>query len=129
MEDSQSGKVVFHLIYHVLIFFIEALVLILLIFGISTICRQSYRCCYEVFGSVSVEKGKGTMVRFEVEPSDSLEDVSKRLAEQNLIVNRYSFCIHAKLMNERENKLHAGTYILSPGMDYDEIMNTLTTSE
>ena len=128
-KDSQEVSVFFRLLYHVLVFFVELLIIVLVIAGVMRLCQASYQMCYEVFGSVTVEKTPGTRVVFEVEEDDTMYQVAGRLAKEGVIANRYSFYIRTELMNPSQLRLRPGKYVLSTSMDYEKIVNELTVSE
>lgn len=128
-EDSQEVSIFFHLLYHVLVFFVELLVVVLIITGVMRLCQGSYQMCYEIFGSVTVEKPPGTRVVFEVGKDDTMYQVAGRLAGQGLIANQYSFYIRTELMNPSQLRLRPGKYVLNTSMDYEKIVNELTVSE
>ena len=127
--NGQEVSVFFRLLYHVLVFFVELLVVVLVITGVMRLCWGSYQVCYEIFGSVAVEKPPGTRVVFEVEEDDTMYQVAGRLASEGLIANRYSFYIRTELMNPSQLRLRPGKYVLSTSMDYEKIVNELTVSE
>ena len=60
---------------------------------------------------------------------DSLSDVSERLQENGLIVNKYTFMVRTKLMDPEKTVLRPGKYMLNTSMDYEEIINQLTFSD
>lgn len=130
MQGKEKGNgVVFHLFYHLLIWVIELLLLLLIFFGIIWGCQKSYQFCYEVFGSVAIEEKPGQEREFEVKQEDTMYQVAGRLRKEGLIVNQYSFYVRTIWMDENQNKLRPGIYVLNTSMDYEEIINELTMSE
>lgn len=125
----EENQMIFHLIYHILVFLIEALIILLVVFGITYFCRGSYQFCYEIFGSVSSEEEPGADKKFIVKDSDTMYRVAGRLEDEKLIVNKNSFYIRTMLMNQEQIKLRSGSYVLNTSMDYEEIINELTMSE
>lgn len=128
-ERNQETKVIFHLLYFVLVFFARALACLLLFVLVIRGCSASYHFCYEIFGSVSVDTAPGTEKEFKVHQSDTMSQVAKRLSEKGLIAGRYTFYIRTELMNPNQVELRPGTYRLTTSMDYDAIINELTTSD
>ena len=129
-KHAESNQVVFHLIYHVLVFVVEMLVALLVVFGIVKCCQTSYRFCYEIFGSVSVEEeGPGADRDFEVKKSESVFQMAERLQEGGIIKNKYSFYARIFLMEHNQAVFRPGQYILNTSMDYEDIINVLTMSE
>lgn len=56
---AENDQMIFRLVYHVLVFVVEMLITLLVVVGMIQCCRASYQFCYEIFGSVSVERGPG----------------------------------------------------------------------
>ncbi|MDO4166077.1 MAG: hypothetical protein Q4D32_01595 [Eubacteriales bacterium] len=107
---------------------VNLMISVLLIYGIGTACMQGYHFCYEIFGSVVVEDAPGTEQSFQVTEADTMWQVAGRLEQEHLIVNRYSFYLRTKLMDEESVMLRPGDYVLNTSMTYEEIINQLTTS-
>lgn len=107
---------------------VNLLLMVLVIYGIGTACRQGYHFCYEIFGAVVMEDAPGTEQNFLVTEADTMWDVAGRLEREDLIVNRYSFYIRTKLMDPETVALHPGEYVLNTSMTYEEIINQLTAS-
>lgn len=128
-EHNSETKVIFHLLYFVLVFFARALACLLLCVFVIRGCSASYQFCYEIFGSVSVDEAPGVEKSFEVHQGDSMYHVAKRLSAKGLIAGKYTFYLRTELMNPNQIELRPGTYRLTTGMDYDQIINELTTSE
>lgn len=105
------------------------LVYALLLVGTVQLCKKGYQFCYEVFGSVSVQEAPGKEIAFQVEASDTMKSVSKKLEEKGLIVNQHSFLIRIRLMGAEKKILHPGIYLLNTSMDYEDVINQLTVSE
>ena len=92
-------------------------------------CKTAYGFGYEVFGSVAVEEEPGMDVAFQVEAADTIESVSKKLEEENLIVSQYSFRAKVRVLNNSDNILKPGIYMLNTSMDYQEILDQLMVTE
>lgn len=92
-------------------------------------CRKAYTFCYEVFGSVSVQQEPGTEVAFQVEAADNMKSVSEKLEREKIIVNKYSFQARVRLLNDPDNALKPGIYMLNTSMDYQEILDQLMVTE
>lgn len=128
-ERGKGNKVVSRLIYNISISVVEILLALLLVFGIAKCCQSSYYFCYEVFGSVSVDKEPGENKDFQVRESDDMYHVAKRLGKEKLIKNPYSFYARTMMMARKEIVLRPGSYVLNTSMDYEDIINELTMSE
>ncbi len=106
------------------------IVVYMLLFWITIIgCRKAYSFCYEVFGSVAIQEEPGSDISFQVEAADTIESVSRRLEEEHLIVNRYSFRARVHLLNESDNTLKPGIYVLNNSMNYQEIIDQIMVTE
>lgn len=128
-EQKKENPVAIQLIYHILVWILEILLVFLVIIGIISCCQKSYHFCYEVFGSVSAAKEPGQNKDFQVNEEDTMFRVAARLREENLIVNRYSFYVRTTLMDQSQLQLRPGNYVLNTSMDYEEIINELTMSK
>lgn len=128
-EQGKENPVVLQLVYHMLVWILEILLVFLVIVGIISCCQRSYRFCYEVFGSVPAAEEPGQNKDFQVNEEDTMFRVAARLKEENLIVGRYSFYVRATLMDQSQLQLRPGNYVLNTSMDYEEIINELTMSE
>ncbi len=108
-------------------FCISTLILILVFYGASLLCMQSYQFCYEIFGPVVAEEVPGTEQKFEVRTGDTMWQVAQRLKEQGLIVNQYSFYLRTYVMDPGSVVLIPGEYDLNTSMTYEDIINQLTS--
>ncbi len=125
MQDrKKENRVVLHLVYYALVLVVEILVVILVFFAMMRCCQAGYQFCYEIFGPVSVGEKPGDKKVFRVGRSDTMYSVSKRLSEEGLIVNPYSFYVRTVLMERA--KPSPGLYLLNTSMDYGDILDTLT---
>ena len=73
------------------------------------------------------EEGQKKEIQFTVEYGDSLEKVSKGLYESEIINDAEKFQRFAK-DKKMDKKLRVGTYMFSPNLDYETIINILTKS-
>lgn len=128
-ESERDSRVLFHLLYFLLVMFARILIYLLLAFFIVRGCTQCYHFGYEIFGSVSVDQKNGKEITFPVYKEDTMYQVAKRLAQKGLIVNRYSFYLRSEWMNPTQNELRPGKYHLNTTMNYDQIINQLTMSD
>lgn len=100
-----------------------------LMYGIICTCRLSYDFCYETFGSVAVSDEPGKEIKFQVFEEDTIQQVSQRLEELEMIRNQYSFMMRTKLMEPEQIALRPGTYQINNTMDYKEIISIITDSK
>ena len=108
---------------------INMILTFIVLFGTYKLCSLSYNSCYEIFGTVTPQNEPGQNKLFEVMDDDSMSDVSERLQENGLIVNKYTFMVRTKLMDPEKTVLRPGKYMLNTSMDYEEIINQLTFSD
>lgn len=127
--QKEETRVILQLVYHILVLVVDMLVLLLVVFVIIRCCQASYQFCYEIFGSVSAGEIPGEDKVFQVTETDTMYHVAKRLSKEGLIVNSYSFYARTLFMDESELKLRPGSYVLNTSMDYEKIIDKLTTSE
>ena len=106
---------------------LNILMIAIVIFGIFKLCSLSYHSCYEIFGSVSPEKSPGQNKDFEIKIKDDLFSVSNRLEKNGLIANKYTFMARVKLLDAEKIAAHPGKYTLNTSMDYEDIINRLTS--
>ena len=66
---------------------------------------------------------------FQVREGDTMYQVAKRLAKEDLIVGRFSFYARTTLMEREQIRLRPGSYVLNTSMDYQEIIDRLTISD
>ncbi|MCH5266954.1 MAG: endolytic transglycosylase MltG [Lachnospiraceae bacterium] len=129
MEFSQNVRLTLNSLRYILSFCVNILIFALVAYGIGQICVSGYHFCYEIFGSVVVEEAPGTDREFVVQHGRDMRLVAKQLEQEGLIVDRYSFYIRTQLMDTDDVILRPGTYILNTSMDYEEIIDQLTTNE
>lgn len=129
MNHGQNVQVALNSIRYLLSFIANVLFMILVIYGVFQICGASYHFCYEIFGPVVMEDAPGRDHYFHVAEGETMFQVAERLEEEQLIASKYSFYIRTELMDQKEVRLRPGNYVLNTSMDYEEIINDLTTSE
>lgn len=112
-----------------MIFLVEILVFLFMVFMLFHACKAFYNLGYEIYGPVVVEEAPGTDKDFEVMKGESMYYVADRLYRKGIIVNKYSFYIRTKLMDKSEIKLKTGKYTLNTSMGYEEILDILTQSD
>ena len=130
MNDPYTRKlqVMLNSARYLLAICVNILVLVLILYGVSRVCICGYHFCYAVFGTVSVDQGKGQEKVFQVETNRSMYEVADKLQKQGLIVDKYSFYARTQLLEQDTVILRPGTYVLRTNMDYQEIIDILTVS-
>ncbi|BBF43264.1 hypothetical protein lbkm_1951 [Lachnospiraceae bacterium KM106-2] len=125
-KQSMNTKAAYKVTSSVLHLILNALFYVLVIFVLVKACTFSYQFAYQVFGSVQVEQAPGTDRVVDIRKGEATMDLATALEMKNIIVNKYSFYLRAKLANER---IMPGTYTLNTSMDYNDILNTITKTD
>lgn len=88
MNDPYTRKlqVMLNSARYLLAICVNILVLVLILYGVSRVCICGYHFCYAVFGTVTVDQGKGQEKIFQVETNRSMYEVADKLQKQGLIV-------------------------------------------
>lgn len=108
---------------------VNSLLLILILYGTFHLCRLGYNFCYSIFGPVAAEEPPGQDKIFEVKNSDNMSDVAKRLKDDNIITNSFAFYIKTQLMDKDKLILRADKYTLNTSMNYETIIDQITSKE
>ena len=123
MAKRNSGtKVVLSLtstILHLLLTILFYVVVVLLVVKGS---QLAYQYSYQIFGSVSVSEDNGKEYSLNIREGESTMNISAKLEQNGIIVNRYTFYIRAKLTKQN---IMPGTYSVSSDMDYDDIFKII----
>ena len=100
MNDPYTRKlqVMLNSARYLLAICVNILVLVLILYGVSRVCICGYHFCYAVFGTVTVDQGKGREKVFQVETNRSMYEVADKLQKQGLIVDKYSFYARTQLL-------------------------------
>ena len=102
---------------------IDILFYTLVILAVIKFSQYGYNFCYQLFGSVAVDKeGEGKEVEFFIQAGDSTKEVASKLKREGIIIDRFSF--YAKSLLSKSN-IQPGTYTLRSDMDYDTILKII----
>jgi len=102
---------------------IDILFYTLVILAVIKFSQYGYNFCYQLFGSVAVDKeGEGKEVEFFIQAGDSTKEVASKLKREGIIIDRFSF--YAKSLLSKSN-IQPGTYTLRSDMDYDTILRII----
>jgi UPF0755 protein len=93
------------------------------IYLITTVSKEVYNFCYQIFGQVTMDQEPGRDVEIQVKKGESSMNVASKLETNKIIVNKYSFYVKTKLM---KHTIMPGTYNLNTSMTYDEIFALIT---
>ena len=71
---------------------IDILFYTLVILAVIKFSQYGYNFCYQLFGSVAVDKeGEGKEVEFFIQAGDSTKEVASKLKREGIIIDRFSF--------------------------------------
>lgn len=97
----------------------------LIVFGGIGLCRIGYQFAYATVGDSSRDLPPGRDVEFVIGEQESEYDVAVRLAEADVIQDRYSFYLRMQLEKSEGVSLQPGTFALNSSMTYEEIRNVI----
>ncbi len=112
----KAAKSVLHLLINLLFY-------LMIIYLVTNAGKWLYNTSYQIFGNQGVTEGEGIEVYVKVDKGESTMNVARKLEQNKVIDNPYSFYIHAKL---KEYPIMPGTFTLNTSMNYDEIFAVLT---
>lgn len=102
--------------------FVTVLFYVIVILIVSNLSSTAYDFCYEIYGTVTVDKAPGRDVTIQIEDGESTMNVAKKLELNRIIVNDLTFYVRTKLS---EKTIFPGTYILNTSMSYEEILDVI----
>ena len=97
----------------------------LVVFAGVQLCQTGYAFAYGVFGGSSADLPPGRDKDFTVSEGESEFSISERLAEQELVRDKYSFYVRIKLEESGQMGIRPGTYRLNTSMTHAEIVQKL----
>ncbi|NMB44490.1 MAG: endolytic transglycosylase MltG [Clostridiales bacterium] len=112
----KAARTILHILINVLFY-------LLVIYLVSNAGKWLYDTSYQIFGNQGVTQGEGIDVYIKIDKGESTMNVARKLEQNKVIDNPYSFYIHAKL---KEYPIMPGTFTLNTSMDYEEIFAVLT---
>ena len=118
-RGSNSTKLVAHIIFTCLLY--AALVL-----ATIYVARGAYGFFYQVFGNDTVSEEPGTDVIITIRSGDTTQAIAELLQAKNIVKNKHSFFIRAKLMVNDSAPILPGVYKLNTSMNYGNIIKTIT---
>ena len=121
---NQGTKVVLTLTSTILHLMLTILFYIVVVIFVVKGSRLAYQYSYQVFGSVSVSEGAGKDYGLKISEGESTMNVSTKLEQNGIIVNRFTFYIRAKLTKQN---ILPGTYTVNSSMDYDDIFKVIAS--
>lgn len=102
--------------------FVTVLFYVIVVLVVSNLSSSAYNFCYEIYGTVTVDKAPGRDVTIVIEEGESSMNVAKKLELNKVIVNDITFYLRTKLS---EKTIFPGTYILNTSMSYEEILDVI----
>lgn len=120
IREDPTGVLVWRMLRPLLILLVSAAVVWLLgSFGYRYVSDNYF---------APVESEKTTVKTIEIKTGSSLSKIATLLYEEGIIRNKLVFQMYVDF-NDMSSKLQAGTYELSPGMQIEEIMETLVAGD
>lgn len=107
------------------LFILRLAILILVVVGVYRVGELSYQFCYGIVSNVAVDPEPGKDVSVTVDNSMSAKDTAKLLEKKGLIKDADIFSMQLK-MNNYEDKLRAGSYILNTSMTPKDMMRVMS---
>ena len=124
MHKSQStSKIVLKFTGSLLQLFMNIILYTVVILLIINLGGKAYTFTYRIFGSVRVDT-IGMNVPIQIYEDEPVLNVAAKLETSKVIYDKYSFYVKAKL---NEIKFVPGSYIVNTSMDYDELLDLLST--
>lgn len=105
-------------------FILRLAILILVVVGVYRAGEFSYQYCYGIVSNVAMEPEPGKDVSVKVDDSMSVKDTAQLLERKGLVKDADIFRMQLK-MNDYEDKLRAGSYILNTSMTPKEMMRVM----
>lgn len=104
--------------------FLRIAIFALVVVGIWRVGEYSYKYCYGIIADTAMEKSPGRDVRVSITADMSGQDTAKLLKRKGLVKDAGVFYIQLKV-NDYDEKLLEGTYVLNTSMTPTEIMAEL----
>lgn len=122
--DSETSKYLLKMTGSILGFFLNLIFYMIVFVLVVKAGTFAYDFAYQVFGSVSMASEPGITVEFHVSEGETTMNIAAKLENSKLIKNRYAFALKVKL---EEANIKPGTYILKTSMDYNKILDQITS--
>lgn len=101
------------------------LLLVVIVFGIIQVGKESYSFGYRVYTETAMEKAPGTDESVILQKGMNIYDISKVLLDEKLIRNKYLFMVQLEL-SEYRGKIKPGSYILNTSMTSKDMMKVMS---
>lgn len=126
MKRSAAGKLIMKFAGSTIRIVLDIIFYIVVLVVMLRAVKYAYDFTYQIFGSVSVAEAPGTDVEFEISKGESTMEIATRLENMQLIKNKRTFYFRTRL---KEYNIIPGTYILNTSMDYETILEIITSSD
>ena len=123
-KRSVKTKVALRITNGVLHVMLNAVFYCIVVFIIVKACSLAYNFSYQLFGDVRVDQTNPIERQLVIEKDESTMSVASKLELYNIIKDKYSFYVRAKLTDEN---ILPGTYVVRSDMNYDMIFDVITT--
>ncbi len=107
------------LLFNIIIY----VVIIMALFKFGT---MAYNFTYQIFGEVSVSESPGKDITLQIKKGESSQTIAHKLELSNVIVDEYSFLVKLKLS---KTVIMPGEYVLNNSMDYNEIIDIISSKQ
>lgn len=121
---STRTKIILNVTRFILHILLNAIFYIIVVIVIANFSTTAYEFAYQIFGDVAVESEPGHDIEVKIKKGESTISIATKLEKKKVILNKYSFLIRAKITNKI---IIPGTFVINSSMNYDEILNILTT--
>lgn len=124
-KQSVKTKVALKVTSSILQLVLNVIFYLLVIMILLQVGSTVYDFSYQVFGNVAVEAAPGAEREIVIQEEESSMSIARKLEQNKLIVNRYSFYVRAKIDG---GVILPGTYTLKSSMTYDNILDVICQS-
>lgn len=107
------------------LFILRLAILILVIVGIYRVGEYSYAYCYSIVSDAAVDEEPGRDVSVTLTSDMSAEDAARLLEKKGLVKDADIFRLQLKI-NDYEEELKPGTYVLNTSMTPKEMMAVMS---
>ena len=118
-RGSSGVKLALHLVLTLLLYTV-------IVLGTIYVTKGVYAFSYQIFGNDTVAEAPGTDVMVTIRRGDTTQEIAELLEYKNVIKNKTSFFIRAKLMTNSSDPILPGVYKLNTSMNYGNIIRTIT---
>jgi len=122
-SKPNSSQLVLKITSFILRLLLNIIFYIVVIILITSISKEAYSFCYQIFGQVTASDAPGRDIEIQIKEGESTMNVASKLELNKIIRNKYSFYVKAKL---KKYNIMPGTFSVNTSMTYDEIFAIIT---